>query len=350
MDLRLKESIEIYRKADLRVFTSPGLAISVGLILIFALLNLIPVNFPFFGLFTVKIPGNLVWFLLTTVLAVIGAFFTMSIWYFLVVGTRLGPKLGALIVGNPILKALLLKGDQAYFEKLGESERKIGAPIVIGKLIALIIAWLSIVAFFISFFLQYLDILWLPPIDYVTAGSDLTSIRAQKLFDADLTNPAAYLVKVLIVLFLSPVVLSIVVPLPWMLIDSNLKSYASGPRINNFVGRIVGQRISSVFFFAGLVSVISIVPATSLLPFLVSMIVFVLLFIALPASIVVFLYHILFNVQYYNVFVDLIPVPFGLTRVDMQAKSAKMTTSSTKEPPSNAQKPAAQVEQLPKNE
>lgn len=319
--MSIRNALEFYKQGNFRVFTSNGLLLSLILIVIFAIINLIPLNFNLNLIITeinVTLPGDLLWFLINVTFSIICALFTISIWWIL--GIKFAPKVGYHVVENNILRLLLIKNSQCYFEKLSESERKINATIIFNKLINLLIVWLSIVAFLIGVILPFLSFIF--PASANTANSQVLLFLQSSIQ----SNGLIYLVKILLVMFIAPLLLTIVIPIPWMLIDSQLKGYLELPRINFFIGSLIQQKLASLFAIGGLISLIL---SNINLQFIISFIIFIFLFISLPAVLVTFLYNLFFQISHYQVFMQEIPVPYGNTQVIMEAKVNTSTIKPT---------------------
>ncbi|MHA1991744.1 MAG: hypothetical protein ACW981_12845 [Candidatus Hodarchaeales archaeon] len=310
----LKDSIEVYRHANIRVFTRAGLISSILLIIFFGGIQFIKINI---GSFTSN--NDPIYVISYLLIAFLSALFTSSLFW--MIGRNYGPKIGNLLVTNKILKIVLTKGDSHYFEKMGVSERKITPALTINKFINLLLTWLAVVAFLIGIFIPLIG--GLP----FFSGSGTPEIYITDFLNANFNNLAYYFIKIIFVLFLSPILLLIVIPIPWMLIDTQLKSYSSGPRINHMVGRLVQQRVASLFAIGGIVSLILV---NQTFEFYFALIGFILFFIGFPVALVSFFYNLLFQLEYYDEFIKIIPVPLGITSVAMESK---ITDSDSETPP-----------------
>ncbi|MHA1984184.1 MAG: hypothetical protein ACW967_07505 [Candidatus Hodarchaeales archaeon] len=310
----LKDSIEVYRHANIRVFTRAGLVSSIILIIFFSGIQFLEINIGSFK--SNNDPFYVISYLL---LAFLSALFTSSLFW--MIGKNYGPKIGNLLVTNKILKIVLTKGDSHYFEKMGVSERKITPALSINKFINLLLTWLAVVAFLIGIFIPLIGGFPFFSGPGFTPGEYITDF-----FNANFNNLAYYFIKIIFVLFVSPLLLLIVIPIPWMLIDTQLKSYSSGPRINHVVGRLVQQRLTSLFAIGGIVSLILV---NQDFDFYFALIGFILFFIGLPVALVSFFYNLLFQLEYYDEFIKIIPVPLGITSVAMESKITKLETETS---------------------
>ena len=290
----LKDAINVYKQANFQVFTRMGLIISLFIVLIFS-----AVHFLSFNLAGISVNGGIMNFLINFTLAFGSALFTSSLFW--MIGKNYGPKIGYLLVTNKILKIVLTKGDSHYFEKLGESERKIIPGLALNKFINLLLSWLAVSAFLIGGTIRLFNF---PVTTFLTSNDDLLYVFLRYIF----------------VLIISPILLLIVIPIPWMLIDTQLKNYSSGSRLNNLVGRLVQQRVASLFAIGGVVSLFLI---SATLETLIALIVFIIIFVGLPASLVALFYNLLFQMEFYDEFIKTIPVPYGLTQVIMESKTIK---------------------------
>ncbi|MHA2289866.1 MAG: hypothetical protein ACXABG_13865, partial [Promethearchaeota archaeon] len=214
----LKDSISVYKESDIRVFTRAGLITSIFLIIFFGLIQFLNISFGAYSL--AKDSINVI---IDLLLAFLSALFTSSMFW--IIGKKYGPKIGNLLVTNKIAKIVLTKGDAHYFEKLGDSERKVIPGVAINKFINLLLTWLAVTAFLIGIFLPLLGSLLTPG-----ENSEQSILR---FLTANFDDPLYYVIKLIFVLLLTPILLNIVIPIPWMLIDTQLKSYSSGPGINH---------------------------------------------------------------------------------------------------------------------
>ena len=122
--------------------------------------------------------------------------------------------------------------------------------------------------------------------------------------------------------------MTITIPIPWMLLDTRLKAYSSGAKINSFVGKVIQSRVNSLFAIGGIATLL--IQNLSLNNFgsiILSAVFFVIGYLAFPTILMVTLYNMLFQVQYYESFLREIPVPFGTTRIDVETKFTKAEES-----------------------
>ncbi len=305
----IKNTFSIYRQATFKVFTRGGLIISILIIILFTGLNLFEFDLDILGVrITIAdfVPINIL-------IAFIVAFYTASMWY--LIGIRLAPRVGEFLTEKKIMNIIITKGDMHYFEKTIEEERKVVPGLVIGKFINLLISWLAVSAFVIGLF--YL------PIAGLIFGEPSQQQQILNFFEPDpFVNPILYLFKLLLIFIISPLLLSIIIPVPWMLIDTKLKAYNSKIKLNFLVGRQLQARLSVLFAIGGLVTLfLSFISRLDLLlEFALLFISFVILFIGLPSAIIVMLYNMLFQVEYYEAFLRGIPVPYGTTTIEMEQK------------------------------
>ena len=111
--MSIKNTLEFYRQGNFRVFTTNGLIFSILLLILFVILNLLPINFNINLLITnitVSTPGNIFWFLINIGFSVLGAVFTVVIWWIL--GIKFAPKVGYHVVENSFLRLVLIKNGQ----------------------------------------------------------------------------------------------------------------------------------------------------------------------------------------------------------------------------------------------
>ena len=211
------------------------------------------------------------------------------------------------------MNILFTKGDFHYFEKVGQENLRIMPGTIIAKFINLILSWFAVVAFLLGFLLQSFQ------------GTD----KLFAFFTANFsTNPVNYILKLIIVFVLAPILMTITIPIPWMLLDTRLKAYSSGAKINSFVGKVIQSRVNSLFAIGGIATLL--IQNLSLNNFgsiILSAVFFVIGYLAFPTILMVTLYNMLFQVQYYESFLREIPVPFGTTRIDVETKFTKAEES-----------------------
>ena len=305
MDLKQKilDSFDIYKRATLKVFTTPGLVLTIILLLVFLSFNLLKftINLKIFSEPIKVFSFNPITIILSTLSAII----TMSIWWF--IGTTYAPKVGNFLTENKLANMLITKGDVHYFEKVDREDLRIMPGTIIAKFINLLLSWFAVTVFLLGFLL------------FLFSGSS-TSDKLLSFFQSnDIFN---YLFKCVIVFFIAPVFMSLTVPIPWMLLDTRLKAYNSGAKINSFVGRAIQIRLNSIFAIGGIVTlVLQNLSADTI----ILIIVFIFAFLSFPAMLMVTLYNMLFQVQYYESFLREIPVPFGTTSVETELKFKKQS-------------------------
>lgn len=301
---KLTEILSIYKNATLKVFTTNGLIMTIVLILLFMATYLVNVSLNA----TLKLFQSDVFAIL---IAIVSAILTMALWW--VLGVKYAPKLGALLTEKKIMNILFTKGDFHYFEKVDSDDLRIMPGTIIAKFINLILSWFAVTAFLLGFLLS------------VFPGST-TADKLTTFFTATPGLTLEYILKLLIVFVLSPLLMTITVPIPWMLLDTRLKAYNSSAKINSFVGRAVQSRLNGLFAVGGI--------GTLLLQGLnadniILAVVFIFGFLAFPTILVVTLYNMLFQVKYYESFLKEIPVPFGTTRIDSETKFSTQEPTNT---------------------
>lgn len=288
----------IYKNLTFRVFTVPGLIFTIVLLILFAALNMVD--------FEPVVGFQLLYFNpITLVIAWATAMFTMSLWWIL--GVWLAPLVGTFLTENKIGNMIFTKGNQHYFEKVPESDLRIKPGLIIAKFINLLMSWLAVSAFLLGIVMNYVDNTWLA--DFFTAN----------LFGSS-PNYALYFVKVLLILVAAPILMTVVIPIPWMLLDVRLKAFHSGSKQVFLVGRAIQARLNPIFAVGGLVS---LVMANLSVDLIVQLISFVIAFLCFPSVLIVTLYYMLFQVKYYESFLRRIPVPYGTTKVVMEVKFKK---------------------------
>lgn len=308
MSNAISDLLDVYKRATLRVFTTPGLIFTVILILIFAIFNLVDFDFPFSG-------GNIKLFVFNPfnlLIAIVSSVLTMSIWWF--VGTRYAPKIGEFLTEKKIGNMIFTKGDIHYFEKVELEDLRIVPGIVIAKFINLLMSYLAITAFLLGIFLGFFN------------GTDSTA-KLITFFESNLSNdPVAYVLKLILVFVLAPLLLTLTIPIPWMLIDTKLKAYNSKLKINSLVGKSIQKLLTPIFAIGGLATLLlqNLTPDVIIL-----FLTFIFIFLAFPSILMVTLYNMIFQVKYYESILRSIPVPYGTTKVEMELKFKKTEDESS---------------------
>lgn len=310
---KIKEVLDVYKNATFSVFTTQGLALTIILLLLFFSFYLF--NFTLnFGLLQKPVPV-FHFDLLAIIFAILSAIFTMGIWWIL--GTSFAPKVGSFLTEQKIMNILFTKGDIHYFEKVDTKNLRIMPGTIIAKFINILLSWFAITAFLLGFLL--------PLFSGKTSADKLYAF-----FTSDISNPFNFILKILIVFVLGPLLMTITVPIPWMLLDTRLKAYNSATKVNTFVGSAVQTRLNSIFAISGIVTLIM---QNLSLDTIVLVIVFIISILAFPAMLMITLYNMLFQVQYYESFLVQIPVPFGISKLDLEVKFSNKSENEPSDSP-----------------
>lgn len=300
--------IDLYKRATIKVFTKLGLVFSAVLIVVF-------LSFYIFNYNTNVSEGPVPVFHfdpLGIIFSLLSAFVMMALWW--MIGTRYAPKIGELLTEKKISNLLLTKGDMHYFEKVDEENLRITPINVISKFINLLLAWLAVTAFILGFLL--------PLFSGSTSNAKLYSFFTAEFGSGSLID---YILKIIIVFVLAPLLMSITIPIPWMLIDAHLKSYNTNTKTNAFVGRAIQTKLSPLFAIGGL---ITLIVQNISVDTIILIVIFAIAILAFPTIIMVTLYSMLFQVKYYESFLRKIPVPFGTTSVQMEVKFQKQSDNA----------------------
>ncbi|MFX0207610.1 MAG: hypothetical protein ACFFDT_16605, partial [Candidatus Hodarchaeota archaeon] len=113
------------------------------------------------------------------------------------VGTWVGPNFGKILVTNKVVIKVWTKGNTHYFEKVSEKERNVKHSHLTSKFIALVIAWTSLAATLVS--------VW------VGDGNIVDFVEDPSFFEL--------IIQFILVFVLSPLALTIFIPVSWMLLD-----------------------------------------------------------------------------------------------------------------------------------
>ncbi|MFX1511340.1 MAG: hypothetical protein ACFFCQ_02020 [Promethearchaeota archaeon] len=241
-----------------------------------------------------------------TVYSIIISVIITILWF--TVGTWLGPNLGKLLVTNKYIIKFWTKGNRHYFEKVTEEERYVKHSQITSKFIGLLIAWTSLAATFVS--------IWVGDGDIVEFVED--------------TSWVAEIIKFFLVFIISPLALTIFIPVSWMLLDVKLKAYHTGSKINWYVGKKVQQTLSSYVTIGAVIASASAIGFDKLRTVL-DIFLMVFSWVGLACFLIVFLYSILFQIGYYSVFLNVIPVPYGETDVKLTEREILETENLEKE-------------------
>lgn len=275
-------------------FERSGIIISIILVLISLGLSIIPYFFDGQILIgDIILPFNPI----GIPIGLLIAFIVIFLWF--MVGYKVTPKAAHVLVDNKIVKLIFTKGHVHYLEYIPDEKRKIAMPHILNKYIALLIAWMSVSAFFISIF----------------AG--LLSKRVQ-----DIVNPGddifLFLVRTLIIFVLVPLIFTLIYPLAWMLIDSKLKSYNKFTKLNSLVGAKVSAITTGFITMGALIGLGADALAGNPIgrvQLIVNLLLFCIINISLTVICVAIFYNIFFQGKFYNDIIEGIDIGFGITSV-----------------------------------
>ncbi len=242
-----------------------------------------------------------------TVYSIVISVLITILWF--TVGTWAGPNLGKLLVTNKLVIKVWTKGNAHYFEKVSEEERYVKHSHLTSKFIALVIAWTSLAATLVS--------VW------VGDGNIVKFVEDPSTFEL--------FIQFILVFVLSPLALTIFIPVSWMLLDVKLKAYHTGQKINWYVGKKVQQTLSSYVTLGAIIASASAIGFDKLRTVL-DIFLMVFSWVGLACFLIVFLYSILFQIGYYDVFLETIPVPYGETDVKLTEREVIEPEPVTEEP------------------
>lgn len=277
-------------KQGIKRFTIPSLIVSLVLIIIFVALNLIDLS-TLTGIPLYADPIRILYSILIAIFLTIGFFF---------IGTVVSPQLGNFLVTNKYAIMVFTKGNKHYFEKLTEEERKIKHGHIISKLITLIITWASVSTALISIFLG------------LTGDSNVIAF----LNNSDLIT---VLIRILIILILTPLILSFMIPMGWFLLDVKLKAFDTRTKICWFVGTKIDRMLRNIITISSMMTALGATFGDFLAKIIAVMQIFTYSFVisGLAGVITILLYYILFSGGFYDIFLSSIDVPFGITHLEI---------------------------------
>ena len=192
------------------------------------------------------------------------------------------------------------KGNKHYFEKLTEEERKIKHGHIISKLITLIITWASVSTALISIFLS------------LTGDSNVIAFLNN-------SDPITVFIRILIILILTPLILSFMIPMGWFLLDVKLKAFDTRTKICWFVGTKIDRMLRNIITIGSMMTALGATFGDFLAKIIAVMQIFTYSFVisGLAGVLTILLYYILFSGGFYDIFLSSIDVPFGITHLEI---------------------------------
>jgi hypothetical protein len=285
--------------------------------IIIALILLLISSFFFLGSLLVEIdlfPLNYIGFIASFFIA----FLEIYLWF--LVGTKVTPKAAHYLVDNKVLKLLFTKGNVHYLEYVPEEKRKIALPHILNKYIALIIAWVSLSAFFLQLIAGF-----------ITGGDPRPIVNS--------ANPdhtiVLFIIRTLVVFVLVPLIFTLVYPVGWMLIDAKLKAYNSVTQLNWLVGKKVVNLTSGIITIGSIVglganllinTVEQIIERAQLI---FDLVLFCLINVSLTVTLIAIFYSIFFQGAFYRKICESIEIGFGVTSVTLVDKNGTTIDKET---------------------
>ncbi|MFW9991353.1 MAG: hypothetical protein ACFFD4_04775 [Candidatus Odinarchaeota archaeon] len=273
------------------------------------------IRFNFFGLF--EKPED---FIIFPVASLLIAAAIIALWF--VIGQRYGPKIGYYLVENKILALIFVKGNKYYFEKVSEEAHKVSGPLILSRFIALFISWISISSSLVAIFGTSPLGGWL----YTGARFDSSDPIVNFLGDAGIIG---ILLKFLLIMVMAPLILTLIIPITWLLVDVRLKALHTGSMTNWYVGHKVQARLNSFVSIGALIALGGSVVISSIsdifnkLVTIISLVFYCIFYISFPIIVIITIYSLLFHTTFYEKFLDAIPAPYGETKVEFFVKEGK---------------------------
>ncbi len=307
----LKEAILAFRDIDFKSVTPVGYAVAIILVLAFAWLQFITIRINVFDIQFI-LPSNPI----LIIISIIIAFLMLILW--IAIGIQFAGPFSRILVKNKIVKLLFTKGDVHYIEYVPEKEQRFSFGHVISKFIALLIVWASMAATLFTTLAGLVSIIFkdFNPANFIVL--DNAQRTAIGLNQIDLLGQILYiLAQILVIYILSPLILTFIVPLPWMLIDVKLKAFNSKAKINWYIGQKVQARARSIVSIAAIASVGASFALFTRIEVVLQMIALILVYMALPSIIVSLFYLLLFQSRFRKEITKACEVPFAITKVEV---------------------------------
>lgn len=292
---QLVQSIKLFSlsnfKRGIKRFTIPSIVLSFILILIFIILNLVDLS-DLTGIPLYADPVRILYSILIAIFLTIAFFF---------IGTVVSPQLGNFLVTNKFAIMLMTKGNKHYFEKLTEKERKIKHGHIISKLITLILTWASVSTALISIFLS------------ITGDDNVIAFLSNN------SDMITVLIRILIILILTPLILSFMIPMGWFLLDVKLKAFDTRSKTCWYVGTKVDRMLRNIITIGSMMAALGTTFGDLLAKVTAVLQIFTYSFVisGLAGVITILLYYILFSGGFYDIFLTTINVPFGITHLEI---------------------------------
>ncbi len=307
-----KEAILAFKDVNFKSVSPMTYLVTIFLLVAFATLQFLKINLTL-PLLSFVLPSNPLLIPLSLFIALL----LVITW--IAMGLTFAGPFARFLVNNKIAKLLFTKGDVHYIEYVPEEEDIIGFGLVVAKTIALIIAWAAMAATLFSVIASLLSIVMsgFDPAGLIVL--DPTQRQQLKLPQLDgFTGPLVFIFQLLIIYILSPLLVTIIVPIPWMLIDARLKAFDSKKsKVNWFIGLKVQQRTRSIVSIAAIVGLGASYAIINRLEVIFQMVAIILVYMALPSVIISFLYLLLFQSRLRQEIIEACGVPLGKTTVEL---------------------------------
>ncbi len=317
--LGLRETLLAFRNIDFKSVSPSGYAAAVILIIISAVLQFIDIRLDILVISFV-LPSSPYLIPLSLLIAVI----LVILWSAL--GISFAGHFARFLVHNKMAKMLFTKGNVHYIEHVPEEEDKKGAGVLISKTISLIIVWASMAALLFSVAASVLSLILgdFDPANFIVLDSaQRNAIGLPKLDFIGSFITIAF--QFTVIYFLSPLLLTVIIPIPWMLIDVRLKAFDEKKwKINWYIGQKVQQRTRNLVSIGAILALGASFPLYSRAEVILQMIALILVYMALPSVIIALLYLLLFQSRLKPEIIKACDVPYGKTKVELEEDDASV--------------------------
>ncbi|MFQ5980913.1 MAG: hypothetical protein ACE5OZ_22470 [Candidatus Heimdallarchaeota archaeon] len=292
-------------KQGIKRFTIPSAIVSVLLIAIFLIVAL--VELPILKDRYIQPDPYRIPYSLGIAVIIMLIWFSMGVWA--------GPRFGRFLAQNIIGQKAITGSNSVYFEELTEKELKVGPGHILSRFISLLIAWTSISATLVSLVAGFI---------YDSDPDRLKEfLESSALLDI--------LLKFLLILIIAPIVLTIFVPISWMLLDVHMKAWNKKKRTAWYVGTKVENKTKG-YIAAGAIIASAGAIGLDQLDLVVTIFLLNMAWIGLACVLVVLQYSLLFHAGYREIFLETITIPFGLTELTLKDRPAPPAEEPPGEP------------------
>ncbi len=287
-------------------FTIPSALMSLVLIAIFLIVAL--VELPILKDHYIQPDPYRILYSLGIAVIIMLVWFSMGVWA--------GPRFGRFLAQNFIGQKAITGSSTVYFEDLTEKELKVGPGHILSRFIGLLIAWTSISATLVSLVAGFIY--------------DSDPDRLKEFLES--SSLVDVLLKFLLVLMIAPIVLTIFVPISWMLLDIHMKAWNKKNRTAWYVGAKVENKTKG-YIAAGAIIASAGAIGIDQLDLVVTIFLLNIAWIGLACVLVVLQYSLLFHAGYREIFLETVTIPFGHTELTLKERPTPPAEKSLVESP-----------------